>query len=195
MDRLIEVYEQERMERTLFGFWTYIMSDCVLFSVLFATYIVLHTRTFWGPSPKDLFSAPYALGETLFLLMSSFTCGISRWAARFHRRGHVLLWIGITFLLGGGFLVMEFREFVRLIMAGDSWRRSAFLSAFFTLVGTHGTHVTVGMFWMVVLFFQIFFRGLTVHTLRRLSCFGIFWHFLDIVWVFIFTIVYLFGVM
>lgn len=191
--RIDEGYREE-YARTLFGFWLYIMSDCILFSVLFATYAVLRHHTFGGPTARELFSAPFALTETLVLLVSSFACGLGRMAAHQGHQRRVLGWFGAAWLLGFTFLVLEGREFAHLVDQGDSWRQSAFLSAFFTLVGTHGAHVTVGLFWMLVMMLQVQWNGLTLFTLRRLTCLSLFWHFLDVVWIFIFTVVYLMGV-
>ena len=185
---------QETYAKTLFGFWIYIMTDCILFSSLFAAYLVLHGGTFGGPSSKDLFDMSYALGETLILLASSFTCGLIMMAAQKNKRSHVLFWFAVTLALGLSFLGMELTEFTRFVEQGASWRRSGFLSSFFTLVGTHGCHISVGCLWMVVLGAQVAFRGINPHFMRRLACFKLFWHFLDIVWIFIFTIVYLMGV-
>lgn len=186
--------EQELYSKTLFGFWVYLMTDCILFSVLFATYAVLHNNTFGGPTSKDLFDINYALGETLVLLISSFTCGLGMISAYRKRKPWVLFWFGCTFLLGATFIGMELNEFSSFIEAGNSWRKSGFLSAFFTLVGTHGTHISIGLLWMAVLMVQVLRRGITSHTFRRLSCLRLFWHFLDVVWIFIFSIVYLLGV-
>jgi cytochrome o ubiquinol oxidase subunit 3 len=176
------------------GFWTYIMTDCILFGVLFATYAVLHDNTFGGPSAKDLFEAPFALAETLVLLVSSFCCGLSEVGARENNKKKVLFWLSITFLLGISFLVMEGMEFVKFVKMGASWERSGFLSAFFTLVGTHGCHISVGLLWMAVMMFQVVFKGFNMYTMRRLACLRLFWHFLDVVWIFIFTLVYMMGV-
>jgi cytochrome o ubiquinol oxidase subunit III len=179
--------------KTTFGFWVYLMSDCILFATLFATYAVLHNNTYGGLAARDLFSLPFALTETLILLTSSFTCGLAGLAAQKNDKNKVIAWFGITLLLGLTFLVMEGLEFTHLVQEGNSWERSAFLSAFFTLVGTHGLHITVGLLWMSVLIAQVVFRGLTIFTLKRLTCLRMFWHFLDVVWIFIFTIVYLMG--
>lgn len=183
----------EMHNKTLFGFWVYVMTDCILFSILFATYAVLHNNVFGGPTARELFSLPYALGETLFLLASSLTCGLAMLDARKGAKARSLIWFGITFLLGLGFVVMEVREFVHLVQEGNSWRRSGFLSGFFTLVGTHGLHVSLGLLWMLVMMLQVGFRGFTSNTYRRLCCLRLFWHFLDVVWVFLFTMVYLMG--
>ncbi len=181
--------------KAVFGFWVYIMTDCILFAVLFATYAVLHNNTFGGVTSKDIYDIHYALIETLLLLASSFTSGIVMLKAYKKEKTKTLIWLLVTFLFGLSFVVMEIIEFRHLYLNGYTWENSAFLSSFFTLVGTHGFHVSMGLLWIVVLGFQVIFKGLTGPTFRRLSCFSYFWHFLDIVWIFIFTIVYLMGVM
>jgi cytochrome o ubiquinol oxidase subunit 3 len=181
--------------KTIIGFWVYLMTDCVLFASLFATYAVLHNNTFGGPSGKDLFNLPYVLAETLILLTSSFTSGLGLLAAYRGAKAQVIAWLSVTFILGASFVTMEVSEFARLAHAGNSWRRSGFLSAFFTLVGTHGLHITVGLIWMLVLLIQVLRRGLGPNTVRRLTLFSLFWHFLDLIWIFIFTMVYLLGVL
>lgn len=186
---------READNKTLFGFWVYLMTDCVLFASLFATYAVLHANTFGGPGGRELFSAPFVLVETLILLTSSFTCGLGLLASRRRARRQLLFWFGLTFALGIAFLAMELTEFHHLAAEGNSWQRSGFLSAFFTLVGTHGLHITVGLLWLVVLLWQTLRRGFTEGVMRRLTLFSMFWHFLDVVWIFIFTIVYMMGVM
>lgn len=186
--------EREIYDRTVFGFWVYIMSDCVLFATLFATYAVLHNNTFGGPSSRDLFSLPFVLVETLLLLTSSFTCGLVMLAAQQKERRKTLTFLGVTFLLGLAFLVMELVEFTHLVQDGHSWQRSAFLSSYFTLVGTHGLHITVGLVWIAVMMGQILNFDIIPSTFRRLACLSLFWHFLDVIWIFIFTIVYLMGV-
>lgn len=186
--------QHEIYDKTIFGFWIYLMTDCVLFATLFATYAVLHNNTFGGPSAHDIFSLPYALAETLILLTSSFTCGLAMLAAHHKSKGWALTLFVITFLLGISFLTLELREFSHLVNEGNSWERSAFLSSFFTLVGCHGLHISCGLFWMLVMQFHIMLRGFTISTLRRLMCLSLFWHFLDVVWVLIFTVVYLMGV-
>ena len=185
--------EKQVYDRTIFGFWLYVMTDCVLFATLFATYAVLHHGTFGGPTSKDLFELPFALTETIILLLSSFTCGLALISAHHQRKGYSILFLSLTFLLGISFLGMELHEFTSFVHAGNSWQRSAFLSSFFTLVGTHGLHITCGLLWILVMIGLIAFRGLVPSTIRRLACFGIFWHFLDVVWVFIFSFVYLLG--
>lgn len=180
--------------KTALGFWVYIMTDCVLFASLFAVFAVLRNNTFGGPSGRELFDLHSVLAETLILLTSSFTCGLAILAAQRRNRQQVLLWFGVTFLLGLAFLGIELNEFHHLVATGNSWRRSGFLSSFFTLVATHGAHITAGLIWILTMMAQVAQRGLTRHTVRRLTLLSLFWHFLDIVWIFIFTIVYLMGV-
>jgi len=170
------------------------MTDCVLFAALFATFAVLRNNTFGGPSGRELFDMPFVLAETLILLTSSFTCGLAMLAAHRQNKRLVLALFGITFLLGIAFLTLELTEFTHLVHEGNSWQRSGFLSAFFTLVGTHGAHITAGLLWMLVLLPRVWKRGVTYMTMRRLTLLSLFWHFLDIIWIFIFTIVYLMGV-
>jgi cytochrome o ubiquinol oxidase subunit 3 len=180
--------------RIIFGFWVYVMSDCVLFASIFATYAVLHGNTFGGPSARELFSLPFVLTETLLLLTSSFTYGMAMVAGHHSNKTKVLYWLLATFVLGGAFLTMEVTEFAKMIGEGSGPERSGFLSAFFTLVGTHGLHVTLGLVWMGGVAVQVWRRGLTSVTLRKLTMLSLFWHFLDIIWIFIFTVVYLMGV-
>jgi len=181
-------------DKTVFGFWVYIMTDCILFATLFATFAVLRYSYFDGPSGAEIFSLPFVLTETLLLLTSSFSMGMSLLAAKNKAKNHVLLWLGVTFVLGAMFLGLELHEFSKLVAEGNSWRRSGFLSAFFTLVATHGAHITSGLIWMAVMAVRIWQKGLNQTSLKRLSMLGLFWHFLDIIWIFIFTIVYLLGV-
>lgn len=185
---------QQADAKTIFGFWVYLMTDCVLFASLFAAFAVLRGNTFGGPAGNELFSLPFVLTETLVLLTSSFTAGLGLLSARRGDRNRVLVFFGITMLLGVFFLTMEVTEFHKLALEGNSWRRSGFLSAFFTLVGTHGAHITTGLVWMAVMLFNVARRGLSATTIKRLTMLSLFWHFLDIIWIFIFTIVYLMGV-
>lgn len=187
-------FEAETYSKTIFGFWVYLMTDCMLFATLFATYAVLHTNVSGGPAARDLFSLPFALAETLILLTSSFICGFVLLAAQRYKKNKTILLLTLTFLLGLAFLVMELTEFTHFVKEGNSWQRSAFLSSFFTLVGTHGLHITTGLIWILVMLGQIFFNGITMTFIRRITCFALFWHFLDVIWIFIFTIVYLMGV-
>jgi cytochrome o ubiquinol oxidase subunit 3 len=185
--------EARATEKTTFGFWVYLMTDCVLFAGLFATYVVLRGNTFGGPSGAELFKLPYVLIETMALLTSSFTCGMAMLAAQRRDRTQVLAWLAVTFLLGLTFLGMELSEFRNMVLEGNSWRRSGFLSGYFTLVGTHGLHITFGLIWMAVTSVFTIKKGLTESTRKRLTLLSLFWHFLDVIWIFIFTIVYLFG--
>lgn len=192
MHEIVDTNNQ-RDDKALFGFWVYLMTDCVLFASLFATFSVLRNNTYGGPSGAELFSLKFVLAETLILLTSSFSCGLAILAARDRKKADTLFWFGLTFLLGLTFLILEMTEFRHLSLEGNSWRRSSFLSAFFTLVGTHGLHIASGLLWMSVMFFKTLKRGLGRNTIRRLTMLSMFWHFLDIIWIFIFTIVYLFG--
>jgi cytochrome o ubiquinol oxidase subunit 3 len=187
------IARQEAEDKTLFGFWIYLMTDAVLFASLFAAFAVLRNSTFGGPSGATLFSLPFVLAETLILLTSSFSCGLAIMAARRGQRQRVLWLFGITFILGLAFLILELHEFSNLYYDGNSWRRSGFLSAFFTLVGTHGLHITAGLIWMGVMMSKVRVTGLTSSNLKRLTMLSLFWHFLDIIWIFIFTVVYLLG--
>jgi len=177
-----------------FGFWIYLMTDLVLFASIFATYAVLSRNYAGGPTGKDLFELPYAFGETMVLLFSSITYAMAVLAMHKAKKNMVLMWLAITFLLGLGFIAMEINEFYQLILDGNGPQRSGFLSAFFTLVGTHGAHVTFGLIWMAVMLVQVIIKGLTTPVQSRLMRLSMFWHFLDIVWIGVFTIVYLMGV-
>nr|WP_297459376.1 cytochrome o ubiquinol oxidase subunit III [uncultured Halomonas sp.] len=178
----------------VFGFWIYLMSDLIIFGSLFAAYAVLSGGTAGGPRPEEIFELPFVLVETFLLLFSSFTYGLAVLAMNADRLQQVKLWLGITFLLGAGFIGMEIYEFQHLIHEGFGPDRSAFLSSFFTLVGTHGLHVTFGLIWILVMLVQLFTKGLNDMTRPRILCLSLFWHFLDIVWICVFTIVYLMGV-
>jgi cytochrome o ubiquinol oxidase subunit 3 len=184
-------HEEAAKDRVIFGFWVYLMTDLLMFAVLFAVYAVLHDNTAGGPSDRELFSLPLALQETLLLLTSSFTCGIGMIAARRGDKNQVLTWFGITFLLGLAFLGLELKEFAEFIHEGHTMQTNAFMSSFFALVGTHGLHITSGLLWIAVTLAYVVKRGLNSHLVRKLALLSLFWHFLDIVWIFIFTIVYL----
>lgn len=180
--------------KTTLGFWIYLMTDCVIFASLFATYAVLRTSTFGGPNAEQLFSLPFVLLETLILLTSSFLCGLAVLYARQKNLKNTYIFLIATILLGITFVSLELSEFSQLVHEGNSWQHSAFLSSFFTLVGTHGFHISVGLLWAIFLLLRIFLSGLENITIKRLFLFSLFWHFLDIVWIFIFTFVYLVGV-
>jgi len=180
--------------RTTFGFWIYLLTDFVLFGTLFATYAVLHRSTFGGPSVRDLFEVPYTLAPALILLMSSLTVGLGSAMAHRKDKKWTMLLFGITFLLGALFLFMEGGDMARLVHSGAGWEKSAFLSAYFTLVGTHAVHVIFGLLWVLVLLYPVWREGITSVSLRRLTCLKMFWQFLNIIWIFIFSFVYLLGV-
>ena len=185
---------QDTFSKTVLGFFVYLMTDCLLFGTLFATYAVLRNSTYGGPSGKEIFSLTTSFIETMILLFSSVACGFAMLSSLKSKKNHVLAWLLVTFLLGASFVVIEITEFRDLIQDGYSFKRSAFLSAFFTLVGTHGLHVSFGLLWMIVMMHQIAYKDITTTTFRRLVVFSLFWHFLDVVWIFIFTFVYLMGV-
>ena len=180
---------------TLLGFWIYIMSDCILFATLFATYAVLSTGFAGGLTPKDLFDLNFVAVETALLLFSSFTFGMAMLAAHKKDMKQLLLWLGVTFALGAGFLCMEIYEFYHFSHEGAGPTSSAYWSAFYALVGTHGLHVFEGMLWMTVLVIHLLKDGINDVNQTRLACLSMFWHFLDVIWICVFTIVYLMGVM
>jgi cytochrome o ubiquinol oxidase subunit III len=177
-----------------YGFWVFLLSDIVMFAAIFAAYAVLAHATAGGPSGVQLFNQGSVAIETGCLLASSYTCGLMSLAIGSRRIAATYLAAFVTFVLGAAFLVLEVREFASMIAIGAGPQRSAFLSAFFTLVGCHGLHVTVGLIWLVVMMAQIAIKGLRATVERRLLCFSLFWHALDIVWVGVFTVVYLMGV-
>lgn len=179
----------------VFGFWIYLMSDCILFASLFATFAVLMHGTAGGPAGKNIFELPFVLVETFCLLFSSLTYGIAMLGMNKGNTATVNGWLSLTFLLGFGFIGMELYEFHHLISEGYGPDRSAFLSSFFTLVATHGLHVTCGLIWILVMIIQVSRRGLTDVNKTRLMCLSLFWHFLDVVWICVFTVVYLMGVL
>jgi cytochrome o ubiquinol oxidase subunit III len=174
-----------------FGFWLFLLSDIIVFAALFAAYAVLCDSTAGGPSGAALFEKPRVFLETLCLLASSATCGFGTLAMFRTDARAMYFWMGITFLLGVCFLSIEGREFASMVAAGTGPSHSAFLSAFFTLVGTHGLHVSIGLIWLIVMLLQVTTLGFEPMVTRRLYCFGLFWHALDIVWIGVFTIVYL----
>ncbi|XSG83289.1 MAG: cytochrome o ubiquinol oxidase subunit III [Methyloligella sp. ZOD6] len=194
-ETLVHPGEAAETEEKAFGFWIYLMSDAILFALLFVTYLVMFGNTAGGPVPKDLFSLERAAAETFLLLLSSTTFGMASVAAARADRARVVMWLVVTAALGLGFLFLEFGEFSGMIAEGAGPQRSGFLSAFFTLVGTHGLHVSIGLLWLFAMLGQIFIKGLTVPVLSRLYRLSLFWHFLDIIWVAIFSIVYLPGLL
>ncbi|MQA36826.1 cytochrome o ubiquinol oxidase subunit III [Rugamonas aquatica] len=180
---------------TLLGFWLYLMSDCLLFAGLFAAYAVLGRNYAGGPTGAELFDLPTVAINTGFLLMSSITYGFAMIASQRKNLKATIVWLLITGLFGLAFLYLELDEFVHLIHEGAGPQRSAFLTSFFALVGTHGLHVTFGSIWLITLVFQLAKHGLTPENNRRLMCLSMFWHFLDVIWIGVFTFVYLMGVL
>jgi cytochrome o ubiquinol oxidase subunit III len=176
-----------------YGFWIFLLSDIIMFSAFFAAYAVLSGETAGGPSGKDLFDLTNVAIETTCLLLSSFTCGVASIGARAHNGLMYYGGMALTFLFGGAFLYLEIHEFAGLIAQGAGPTRSAFLSAFFALVGCHGVHVTLGLLWLLTMIAQVMAKGYRPDILRRVLCFSLFWHTLDIIWVALFTVVYLMG--
>ncbi|MFB8344443.1 cytochrome o ubiquinol oxidase subunit III [Brucella cytisi] len=180
---------------TTLGFWLYLMSDCLIFAVLFATYGVLGRNYAAGPSPADLFDLNLVAINTAMLLLSSITYGFAMLQMQRDEKIATLFWLAITGIFGAAFLAIEIYEFSHLIREGAGPGRSAFLSSFFTLVGTHGLHVTFGIIWLITLMLQVMRHGLIVENRRRLMCLSMFWHFLDVIWIGVFSFVYLLGVL
>lgn len=182
-------------EMKLLGFWIFLITDVILFGTLFATYVVLHHNTAGGPSGADIFEMPGVIAETFILLTSSFTSGLAVLAMNRGNVKQLIAWLIVTFILGAAFIGLEVTEFVKLIEEGHGISASAFLSAFFTLVGTHGLHVSVGLVWMLLLIIQLSRRGITDVTRGKINVISLYWHFLDAVWIFLLSVVYLLGVM
>jgi cytochrome o ubiquinol oxidase subunit III len=185
--------EEDAYDEKAFGFWIYLMSDAIIFALLFATHVVMAPNVAGGPTGKMLFSLPRTFAETMLLLTSSMTFGLATLAMRSGHRPRVLAWLALTFVLGAGFIALEISEFTGMIGQGAGPQRSGFLSAFFTLVGTHGLHVGCGLVWILILSAQVLAKGLSAPVVSRLFRLGLFWHFLDIVWIGIFSVVYLPG--
>jgi cytochrome o ubiquinol oxidase subunit III len=186
----VDVYEEKAL-----GFWLYLMSDAVIFALLFATYVVMAPNHAGGPTGKTLFNLGRTFTETLLLLCSSITFGFATVAVRLRDQRGALTWLAVTFVLGAGFVALEISEFTGMYLQGAGPQRSGFLSAFFTLVGTHGLHVSNGLIWILIMSIQVLAEGLTEPVASRLFRLGLFWHFLDIVWIGIFSMVYLPGVL
>ncbi|MDQ0200080.1 cytochrome o ubiquinol oxidase subunit III [Neobacillus ginsengisoli] len=176
------------------GFWIFLVTDCLLFATFFAAYAVLHTHTNGGFTAKD-FDIPGFIIETFILLISSFTSGLAVLAMHKGNKKALISWLVVTVALGATFVGLEINEFTHMVAEGATISKSAFLTSFFSLVGTHGIHVTFGIFWMIGLIFQLSRKGITPVTKRKISIISLYWHFLDAVWIFIFTVVYLMGVM
>lgn len=181
-------------DKAQLGFWAYLMTDCMLFASLFATYMILRNNTNGGPAAHELFSLGFILVSTVILLTSSYLCGLANLALRHNRRKEFIVYLGVTMALVAAFLGMELYEFGHMIAAGHGPDASAFLSAFFTLVGLHGAHIAIGLVWAGVLIWALYRQGSNFDIKRKFGLFAIYWHFLDVVWIFIFTIVYAMGV-
>lgn len=188
------VEEKFLFNKTTIGFWLYLMTDCILFASLFATFAVLRHATAGGPPGSQIFEMPLVMAETIILLTSSFTCGLALVALKARKITQMVVALASTYVLGAAFLTIEISEFAKLIGEGNGPAHSAFLSAFFTLVGTHGLHIFMGLLWLLVLVAMLMRRGITSKWVRQMTLFALFWHFLDLVWIFIFTVVYLMGV-
>jgi cytochrome o ubiquinol oxidase subunit 3 len=189
-------HEHDHESLKTFGFWIFLITDCILFGSLFATYMVLHQNTNGGPTPEELFKMPGIIAETFILLTSSFTSGLAVLGMHKGNMKQLIGWLAVTVLLGASFVGLELMEFISMVNhEGATISTSAFLSAFFALVGTHGLHVSVGLIWMVGLMLQLKRRGITAVTKRKVAVISLYWHFLDVVWIFVFTVVYLMGVM
>lgn len=184
-------HDQENLK--ILGFWIFLITDLLVFACLFATFLVLRTHVNGGPSGKEIFEMPGVMAETFILLTSSFTSGLATMEMRRGNKNKVIGWLVVTIVLGLAFVGLEVNEFMKLTSEGATMQHSAFLSAFFTLVGTHGAHVSAGLIWMIGIIFQISRRGITPVTNRKVFIVGLYWHFLDVVWVFLFTVVYLMG--
>ena len=190
---LADEHDHEAGGSTMLGFWIYLMSDCLIFAMLFACYGVYGGSYAGGPTPAEIFELPLVAVNTTMLLLSSITYGFAMLAMEEQRKAGTLAWLAITGLFGLCFIGIELYEFSELIHEGAAPQRSAFLSSFFTLVGTHGLHVTLGIVWLVTLMAQVARFGLTAANKRRLMCLSLFWHFLDVIWIGVFTFVYLMG--
>jgi cytochrome o ubiquinol oxidase subunit 3 len=180
-------------EKKALGFWIYLMTDCVLFATLFATFAVLRNATAGGPGGPELFDLPFVLIETMILLTSSFTIGMALLASLRGLKKQTFVWLFVTFALGVVFLSMELYEFMVLIGEGHGPQQSAFLSAYFTLVATHGIHIAIGLLWMSIVIVRLWRHNFKKTDVNRLALLGLFWHFLDVIWIFIFSFVYLIG--
>lgn len=186
-------HHHDTESKVIFGFWIFVLSDAILFATLFAAYVVLQNNIFGGINITQVATLPFVLTQTLLLLTSSFTYGMGMVSLRKNCKNKMMPWLLITLVLGLIFVGMEFNQFANLINNGYSWKNSAFLSAYFSLVGLQGLHVATALLWLVILMIQLTKQNVTITMKTRFSCFGLFWDFLNIVWVFIFTIVYLMG--
>lgn len=186
-------YRSHQNQMNIAGFWIFLGAEIVLFSTLFASYFILEHNTASGPAGQDIFVLKDVMIETFLLLTSSFTCGLAIHSMRHQDKKGLMAWMIVTLILGAGFLYMEINEFIHFVHEGATIQTSGFTSALFTLLGTHGAHVTFGIFWVIMLLIQLARRGITEKTSSKLFIVSLYWHFLDVVWIFIFTFVYLKG--
>lgn len=180
--------------KTTFGFWLYLLTDFMLFATVFAAYAVLHKSTFGGPSGRELFNLPYTLTQTLILLVSAFTIGLAGACAHRKNKGWTIILFLLSFFFGLAFIWMMVGELSHLISLGQTWKTNAFLSSFYTLIGMFGLHMIFALLWVLVLLVPVFRFGLSDESVKRLTCLRMFWQFLNVIWIFIFNIVYLMGV-
>lgn len=180
--------------KTTFGFWLYLISDFMLFATIFSAYLVLRDSTFGGPGARELFNIDFTTFQTLLLLCAAFTSGLGGVSAHRKLKGATISWFFVTFIFGLGFFGMQVNEFVRLTATGNDWAKNAFLSGYYTLVGTHALHMVFALLWVFVLLIPIFKEGITPLHIKRLTCLRMFWQFLNIIWIFIFSVVYVLGV-
>jgi cytochrome o ubiquinol oxidase subunit 3 len=188
-----EHHHDDSGSKAIFGFWLYIMTDFIMFAAVFATYVVLRNNTYGGIGVNQVASLPFVLTQTLILLASTLTCGFSKAASHNNNKSAVMLWMAVSFILGLVFVSMGFHQLACLVASGSSWQSSAFLSVYFTLIVMHGLHVVVGMLWIAILSIQLMMQGLSPTMQTRVTCLNLFWNFISMVWIFIFTIVYLMG--
>ncbi|MBM7569735.1 cytochrome aa3 quinol oxidase subunit III [Aquibacillus albus] len=186
-------YQSGQSRMNILGFWIFLGAEIALFATLFGVYAVLSGRYAGGPTHQDIIMIREVMIQTILLLTSSFTCGLAIFEMRRGNKNELIMWLVITLLLGAGFLYMEINEFIHYVHIGASMQTSAFLSSLFVLLGTHGAHVTFGIGWAILVIIQLIKRGLTSVTARKVFIIGLYWHFLDVVWIFIFTFVYLKG--
>lgn len=186
-------HQADSNSKVIFGFWLFVLSDCILFAALFATYVILHPNTYGGISIHDVTNLHFVLAQTLVMLTSSFTLGLGVVALKNNAVNKLIFWLVITFLLGATFVGLEWHQFAVLVHNGHTWQSSAFLSSFFTLLGFQAAHLTVALFWILVVIVQLKLQKINPIMRTRLSCLSLFWDFLNLVWIFIFTVVYLMG--
>ncbi|GGJ26737.1 cytochrome o ubiquinol oxidase subunit III [Paenibacillus hunanensis] len=182
-------------ELKMLGFWIFLITDVVLFGTLFATYVVLHNNTAGGPTAHEIFEMPGVIAETFILLTSSFTSGLAVLAMNAGKVKQLISWLVVTWILGASFIFLEVDEFIKMVHEGFNYGTSAFATSFFTLVGTHGLHVSMGLGWMLLIMIQLARKGITDVTRGKVNVISLYWHFLDAVWIFLLSVVYLMGVM